>query len=298
MAVDDLKSTDAARTDPRNRAATLSGLDALELGGPKGKTPLGRRIWRSAWPKLLAVAIALLIWQLIYLSGWKPTYIFPGPRETLAEWWREMGTGEGWNNIARTLLRAGYGFAISLVVGGLLGLAVARIPVLRAAIGSMITALQTLPSVAWVPIGILLFQLSETTILFVVVLGAAPSIANGVIAGVDFVPPLWLRAGRNIGAQGLSLYRYVAGPASLPAIVAGLKQGWAFAWRSLMAAEIVGAASEGGIGLQMTVFRDLSQPPGLFATLISILIIGVLIDAVFGWAERTMRTRRGLTEAA
>jgi NitT/TauT family transport system permease protein len=281
-----------------SRTATLSGLDALELAGAKTTQPLAARIWRSAWPKLLAVAIVLLVWELVYLSGWRDPWVLPGPQETLAEWWRQLGTGEGWNNIARTLWRAGYGFAISLVVGGALGLAVARIPVLRAAIGSMITALQTLPSVAWVPIAILLFQLGETTILFVVVLGAAPSIANGVIAGVDFVPPLWLRAGRNIGAHGLALYRHVAGPASLPAIVAGLKQGWAFAWRSLMAAEIIGAASGGGVGLQMTVYRDMSQPPGLFATLITILIIGVLVDAVFSWAERTMRARRGLAEAA
>lgn len=280
------------------RDATLSGLDALELGPAVARTPVSVRIWRSAWPKLLAIAVTLVIWQIVYKSGWREPWVFPGPQETLAEWWRQLGTAELWNNVWRTLWRAGYGFAISLVVGGLLGLAVARIPVLRAAIGSMITALQTLPSVAWVPAAILLFQLGETTILFVVVLGAAPSIANGVIAGVDFVPPLWLRAGRNLGARGLRLYRYVAGPASLPAIVAGLKQGWAFAWRSLMAAEIIGAASEGGIGLQMTVYRDLNQASGLFATLITILVIGVFVDALFGWAERTMRTRRGLAESA
>ena len=100
-----------------------------------------------------------------------------------------------------------------------------------------------MPSIAWFPLAILLFQLSEQAIFFVVVLGAAPSIANGVIPGVDYVPPLLLRAGRNLGARGLNLYRYVIAPAALPAIVAGLKQGWAFAWRSLMAGELLVVAS-------------------------------------------------------
>ena len=106
-----------------------------------------------------------------------------------------------------------------------------------------------------------------------------------------------MRAGRNIGARGFALYRHVAGPASLPAIVAGLKQGWAFAWRSLMAAEIVGAADATGLGLQMMVYRDLNDAAGLYAVLITILIIGLFVDTVFGFVERTMRSRRGLAEA-
>jgi NitT/TauT family transport system permease protein len=277
------------------RNATLSGLDALEVP-TRSRSPIGARIWKSVWPKLLALAVVLALWQLVFLSGWKEPWILPSPTTVFAELWRQAGTPELWDSFGRTIWRAIYGFAIALVVGGALGLAVARVPFLRAALGSIITSAQTLPSVAWVPLAILLFQLGETTILFVVVLGAAPSIANGVIAGVDFIPPLWMRAGRNLGARGFALYRHVAGPASLPAIVAGLKQGWAFAWRSLMAAEIVGAASGVGLGLQMTIYRDLNDAAGLYAVLIAILIIGLVVDAVFGFVERTMRARRGLTE--
>ena len=111
--------------------------------------------------------------------------------------------------------------------------------VLRAAFGSMITGLQTMPSIAWFPLAIVLFQLSERAILFVVVLGAAPSIANGLIAGADNIPPILLRAGRVLGARGMSAFRHVILPASLPSFVGGLKQGWAFAWRSLMAGELL-----------------------------------------------------------
>jgi len=275
---------------------TLSGLDNLEVGARR-RTPIVARIWRTAWPKLAALAVVLIAWQLLFLSGWKDPWVLPSPQTVFAEVQRQLGTNELWDAFGRTIWRALYGFALSLVIGGAIGLAVARVKVLRAAIGSIITALQTLPSVAWVPMAILLFQLGEGTILFVVVLGAAPSIANGVIAGVDFIPPLWMRAGRNLGAKGFALYRHVAGPASLPAIVAGLKQGWAFAWRSLMAAEIVGAADATGLGLQMTVYRDLNDASGLYAVLLVILVIGLFVDAVFGFAERTMRTRRGLAEA-
>ena len=120
----------------------------------------------------------------------------------------------------------------------LIGLAVSQIPLLRRAIGSMIAALQTMPSIVWFPLAILLFQLSETAIFFVVVLGAAPSIANGLISGVDHIPPFWLRAGKVLGARRSSAWRHVVIPAAVPTYIAGMKQGWAFAWRSLMAGEL------------------------------------------------------------
>ncbi|MDX6232179.1 MAG: sulfonate transport system permease protein, partial [Nocardioidaceae bacterium] len=136
----------------------------------------------------------------------------------------------------------------------------------------------------------------EGAILFVVVLGGAPAIANGLISGVDNIPPLLLRAGRTMGASGLSLFRHVVLPASLPGFVAGLKQGWAFAWRSLMAGEllviIVGKQS---IGVQLQTARDLSDSVGLLATMVVILIVGIVIDAaIFGLAERRIRRRWGL----
>ena len=112
-----------------------------------------------------------------------------------------------------------------------------RVRPLRAAVGSLLTGLQTMPSIAWFPFAIILFGLTTQAIMFVIVLGAAPSVANGLIAGVDYTSPLLLKAGHMMGLRRLSLYRHVIIPASLPAFVAGLKQGWAFAWRSLMAGE-------------------------------------------------------------
>ena len=202
--------------------------------------------------------------------------------------------------IAVTLRRAAVGYGLAIVIGGVIGLAVARVHVLRVAIGSMITGLQTMPSVAWVPLAIVLFQLSEKAILFVVILGAAPSIANGIIDGVDNVPPDLVRAGRVLGARGFTALRYVVVPAALPSVVSGLKQGWAFAWRSLMAGELI-AVFPGHLGIaqKLNVSYQNSDFVGVYEAMIVIFVIGVVIDAAFfGTIERAIRKRYGLVDAA
>jgi NitT/TauT family transport system permease protein len=292
MASDTL--TSSARTD-----AEITGLDALEIAGRDKEVSRGARIWAATWPKLAALAIAIAAWQLVVLSGWKPPYSLPGPLEVGRELMAQAQGPQLWDGLLTTLRRAALGYVFSVAVGLLLGLAVARSTVLRAAIGSMITALQTMPSIAWFPLAILLFELSEKAIFFVVVLGAAPSIANGVISGVDYVPPLLKRAGRNLGARGLNLYRYVIAPAALPAIVAGLKQGWAFSWRSLMAGELlVVGISQTSLGAQLTYSRELSDAPWLLATMIVILIVGLVVDAAFGAADKAIRRRWGVLDQA
>ncbi|WP_018350738.1 ABC transporter permease [Longispora albida] len=255
------------------------------------------RAWAGTWPKVLAVAIVLLVWQIAIWTEFRPPWALASPADTFADLGRSLGDERFWLAVGITMQRAVLGFVLAAGVGLLLGLAVARVKVLRAALGSMITALQTMPSIAWFPLAVLLFGLTENAIMFVVILGATPSVANGVIAGVDYVPPLLLRAGRNIGAKGISLYRHVIAPASLPAIVAGLKQGWAFSWRSLMAGELlVGVANRPSVGTRLTVFRDLNDSAGLIATMIVILVIGLLVDVAFGSADQAIRRRWGITE--
>ncbi|MFU8871965.1 ABC transporter permease [Micromonospora sp. SL4-19] len=290
MASDTLAGT--PRTD-----AEISGLDALEIAGREKAPSRAVRIWAATWPKLAALALAVAVWQAVVWTGWKDPWALPGPVVVFEDLGHYLVSPALWEGLATTGRRALVGFAAAVAVGLLLGLAVARIRVLRAALGSMITALQTMPSIAWFPLAILLFQLSEQAIFFVVVLGAAPSVANGVIHGVDYVPPLLIRAGRNIGARGLHLYRYVIAPAALPAIVAGLKQGWAFAWRSLMAGELlVVIAERTSIGAQLTYARDFSDAPRLMAIMIVILVVGLGVDAAFGAADKAIRRRWGVLD--
>jgi NitT/TauT family transport system permease protein len=276
---------------------TLAGLDALDLAGTASGESRLAKVWASAWPKLLALGFVLAVWQAVYWSGWREPWVLPEPREVFADLGRAAMTGGFWHAVATTLRRGVIGFALAAAIGLALGVAVARVRPLRAALGSGITALQTMPSIAWFPLAILLFQISENAILFVVVLGAAPSIANGVISGVDYVPPLLVRAGRNFGARGLNLYRYVVAPASLPAIVSGLKQGWAFAWRSLLAGELlVIIAHRPALGVRLQGLREQNDAAGVISTMIVIFVIGVLADAVFTYADRRLRRAWGLDQ--
>ena len=278
----------------RDLAQELSGLDALEEEH-HARRSWARRAWSASWPKVAAVALAIALWQLAVSSGWRPSYVLPPPGEVFRELRSLLGEGEFWRAVAITGRRAVTGYAIALVIGSVLGIAVARVKVLRTAVGSLITGLQTMPSIAWFPLAILLFKLSEEAILFVVVLGAAPSIANGIIAGVDHVPPLLLRAGHMLGARGLQLYRHVVLPAALPACVSGLKQGWAFAWRSLMAGElIVIVANRPSIGARLQFARELSDATGLMALMIVVLVVGIGVDLLFSKVDATLRARRGL----
>ena len=276
-------------------AADIAGLDALDVP-VQARPSFARRIWSGTWPQLAAVAVALVGWELVSLTGWKKDYQLPGPAPVIAELWSDLWSGEIPRAAGTTLQRAGIGYAIAIVIGVLIGLVVSRSRVVRAAIGSLLTGLQTMPTIAWFPLTILLFGLSETAILFVVVLGAAPAIANGLIAGVDHIPPLLLRAGRVLGARGLSRYRHIVLPAALPGFVGGLKQGWAFAWRSLMAGELlVIIAAKPSLGQRLDNARQISDAEGLIAAMLVILVIGIVVDSVgFARAEAAIRKRWGL----
>ncbi|QKG22157.1 ABC transporter permease [Actinomadura verrucosospora] len=274
----------------------LAGLDALELGGGTGRRLL-QRTWSAAWPMAAAVVIALAAWQAVVWSGWKEPWVLPGPRDTFPVLWDQVVSSRFWKAVALTMQRAIIGFAMSIAVGVVVGGLVSQFRVLRRAFGSLITGLQTMPSIAWFPLAILLFKLSESAILFVVVLGAAPSIANGLIAGVDYTPPILLRAGKVMGLRGLNLYRHLVLPASLPSFVAGLKQGWAFAWRSLMAGELlVIIGSTTSLGVLLSQARELNATADMISYMIVILVIGILIDQLFGVLDRAIRGRWGLED--
>ena len=279
-------------------ADEVAGLDALETRRVEGP-PLIRRIWSATWPKVLAIAIVLAVWQAVVWAGWKPTYALPAPGDVFAELGKEVQKPTIWNAILTTLGRGAWGFVLAVLIGTVIGSLVARFRVLRAAIGSLITGLQTMPSIAWFPLAILLFKLSEEAITFVVVVGAAPSIANGVVHGIDHIPPVLTRAGRVLGARGFDMYRHVVLPAAMPSFVAGLKQGWAFAWRSLLAGElIVTIANKASLGQLLSVNRELADAKGLIAVMLVILAIGILLDSlVFGQVERRIRVKRGLVGA-
>jgi NitT/TauT family transport system permease protein len=251
------------------------------------------------WAPVVGIVVVLACWQLVYISGWKPSFVLPSPATVLANLWAQAHEPILWQAVVTTMGRAVYGFGIALLIGVAVGVAVSRNRALRAAFGPIITGMQTMPAIAWFPFAIIFFGLTTSAILFVIVIGTAPAIATAVIAGSDHIPPLLLRAAKTMGLHGIALYRHVILPASLPVFVTGLKQGWAFAWRSLMSGELVVIVTNtASIGVLLENAQNLSDMPSAIATMIVILILGIAMDALFTALDNAVRRRWGLLETA
>lgn len=254
-----------------------------------------QRVWTKVWPGVAATGIVLVAWQALWLTGWRPHWVLPDPGTVAGELGRMLFDTRFWQALGTTMSRGAVGFVAALAVGTVLGALIARSTLLRSAIGSLLMGLQTMPSIAWFPLAILFFGATEQAILFVIVLGAAPSIANGLIAGIDDVPPQLQRAGLALGARGFTMFWKVTLPSAMPTYLAGLKQGWAFAWRSLMAGELlVVIAERASLGAQLSNARAFADAPLLIATMVVILVIGMLVDVAFSRLANGLRARRGL----
>lgn len=272
-----------------------AGLDALETR--HRSVVRGSRL-RSAVAGILGLVIVLGLWQLAYTLEIKPHWALPGPATVWETLVAQFQQGVIVPTVLNSVRRALIGFAIALAVATPLGVLVARVRPVRTVLHPVLTGLQQLPSVAWVPAAIIWFGLTNTTIYAVVLLGAVPSIANGLVAGIDQIPPLHLKAGRVLGARGWDMVRFVLLPAALPGYLAGLEQGWAFAWRSLMAAELIAVSPQlgPGLGQLLDTGRQLGDMSLVLASIILILLVGIAIERLgFAPIRRRVLANRGLS---
>ncbi len=273
-----------------------AGLDRLQTT-TDAATPRWRRWSASILPPVVFVVLAILAWQAyIWIADPRPDKA-PSPADVIGALGYAWDTGRLQEAVLTSLERGILGFLIAIVIGTPIGLLLAEVRPIRRAVGPIISGLQVLPSVAWVPAAIIWFGLTDATAYFVILMGAIPSIVNGLISGVDQVPPQLRRVGTVLGASKWQLATSVILPAALPGYFAGLKQGWAFSWRSLMAAEIItsGGTIGFGLGTMLQQTRDLADLAGVLATIVVILGIGILIElAFFGPIERRMLRGRGL----
>ena len=270
-----------------------SGLDNLETAHADRGSVKG--LLARALSPLIAIAVIIGIWQIIIWLQWQPDYIIPAPGQVLDALRAQAEQEILWSATFNSIRRAIQGFLIALVIATPIGVALALNRVLRSIFAPILTGLQQLPSVAWVPAAIIWFGLSDATIYTVVLLGAVPSIANGLIAGIDQIPPITLRAGQVLGARGLPRIWHIVLPAAWPGYLAGLEQGWAFAWRSLMAAELIAVSPALGLGLgqMLDVGRQLGDMALVLGSIAMIMAVGILIERlVFApLRQRTLRSR-------
>lgn len=243
--------------------------------------------------------VLIVIWQCVFYFGtavfgwWKP-YAFPNPLGV----WQSLLTMINQNTLLTaiyfSLRRALFGFLLSILAGATVGIILTKIKLLSAAVKPLILGIQSLPAICWVPFAVLWFGLTENSILFVIIMGSAFSISIAVESAIRNVDPLYIKAAKTMGAKNTVLYFRVILPAGLPALITGLKQGWSFAWRALMAAEVMSATI--GLGQALMMGRDLADINRVMLIILIIILIGMLIEKlVFGYAEERVLRKIGLS---
>ena len=240
----------------------------------------------------------LAAWQLIYYLGtqvlewWKP-YAVPNPIGVWNSFVRLLMDGGLLLAVLASLKRAFLGFVISIVLGGVIGLAITNSSYLNQNLKPVLLGVQALPSICWVPFAILWYGLNEKSIIFVVVMGSIFSISLTVENGFKSVLPIYVKAAKTMGANQKDLYFRVLLPAALPTFIVGLKQGWSFAWRALMAGEVMSATI--GLGYTLMMGRDTADINQVMAVMVIIVIVGIVIEKlIFDAVERKVLSKRGL----
>jgi NitT/TauT family transport system permease protein len=230
---------------------------------------------------------------LVKLKVWPP-YVFPSPQGVVEALWTGFADHSFWIAIGVSMKRMLLGYSLAVILGMVLGLGVASNKFLEETVGGLLVSLQSLPSICWLPLAVLWFGLTEKAILFVVVMGSLLSVTIAMETGRQQMPKIYGMAGRNLGARGFQLFWHVLLPASLPYIVSGLKQGWAFAWRSLISGEMIFVSL--GLGQLLMMGRDLNDMSQVIAVMILIVAIGYIVDGlVFKTIERRLQQKWGLT---
>lgn len=257
-----------------------------------------RSIGRQIYPRAAAIAALLLLWWAASASGLFTPSTLPSPGKVLAAFGDSFAQPDPQREsllaaAQASLTRLVVGLGVGIVVGTLLGLAMASSSIVQRSIGSLMSGLQALPSISWLPLAILWFGLTERAILFVVIIAAIPAMAIAAASSIRLVPPLLVRAGRTLGARRSTLYRRVVLPAAVPGYVAGLQSAWALAWRALMAGELISTGGK-GLGHLLDANQQLFQVSNIFAVMLMIVIVGMAVEALFGVVDRRVRRRRGL----
>ena len=243
--------------------------------------------------KIAFYIILVIIWQAISMSDIWPNNIFPSPYEVGEDLVYMASDGSLFFGIGTTLMRLAVGLGIAIAGGIVLGIFMARIETVNQTIGSLVLGLQSIPSIAWVPLAILWFGLTDGGIIFVTAIGAMFAVTINTYTGIKNIDPHYIEAARNMGAKGTQLITNVLIPAAFPYMISGFKQGWAFAWRGVIGAELL--FSFLGLGFLLNVGRQLNEVSQVIAIMLVIMLIGMAVDGfVFKKIENKVMSRWGL----
>ena len=245
---------------------------------------------------VIFISVFLAVWQLVYMAEVLPKLSLPSPLavgQTITELVLDFTLVKG---TAFTLWRLFLGFLISLTLGLIIGLLMIKFQQFGKTMSSFAVGLQSFPSIAWIPFAILLIGFNDSGILFVVVMSCVFSVMLSTYSGLRNVPPIYIRAARNMGAKGFTLFRYVLIPAATPTLIMGMRQAWSFAWHALIGAEML-ITTLVGLGYILSVGREFSNMSQIIATMIVIFTIGLIFDrVVFIKIEEKIRDRWGLDQ--
>lgn len=251
------------------------------------------RIKSSLGKKLIFYISLIVVWQLVSYSSIWPNNIFPSPLEVAEDLAFMASDGSLFFGFGTSMIRLMIGFAIAIGGGMILGIFMARVETVNQTIGSLVLGLQSIPSVAWVPLAILWFGLGDAGIIFVTVASSIFAITINTFSGVKSIDPHFIEAARNMGAKGSQLITTVLVPAAFPHIITGFKQGWAFAWRGVIGAELL--FSFLGLGFLLNAGRQLGDVSQVISIMLVIFAIGIVIDGfVFKRIENKVMSRWGL----
>ena len=245
-------------------------------------------------PPLLGIAVLVVVWAVVAAAT--ETNSVPGPGEVGTSLRDGFSDGVFAEATVKTLIRLAFSFAAALVIGTALGLLLSAFELARRSVRPLVVALQITPFVAWVPLAVIWFGVTERAVVFVAITGAFPAVTLATLQAIRQVPPLYLRAGRTLGATGWDLQRSVVFPAALPGYMSGVQQAWGFTWKALMAGELIVPAS-GANGLGHLLDRSSGDVASILAVVAVIAVIGVAVEyLIVGAIDRRIRARRGLLE--
>lgn len=246
--------------------------------------------------RIIFFALLLIIWQAAVKISGVSAAVMPAPTDVLQALVKGFSDKTLIYDILASFRRLAIGLSIAIILGIILGILLAKNKTADETIGTLILALQSVPSIVWLPIAIMWFGLNETSVIFIVILGATLVMTINMRIGIKNVPPLYIRAAQTMGSGGLDLFVKVIFPASVPYAVTGARLGWAFAWRALMAGEILSTGP--GLGYTLKYASDFGNMSMVIGIMIIIGIIGSIVDIVFFQrVEKNVIRRWGLETA-